>query len=149
MRALAITYAEEQYRAWGDLLHSAQTGETAFEKQFGTSYFAYPAQHPEADRVFNEAMTGYTIQLVGAVVDAYGFSPFKTILDVGGSYGTLLAAILRSHPVARMNTYSPPKSMQISSSSGPACSKIPYGRVQRFRSTALWCRLRATKTLIL
>jgi hypothetical protein len=101
MRALAIMYAEEQYRAWGDILHSVQTGETAFERQFGTSYFAYLAQHPEADRVFNEAMTGWTTQLVGAVVDAYDFSPFKTVVDVGGSYGTLLAAILRSHPVAR------------------------------------------------
>lgn len=101
MRALAIMYAEEQYRAWGDILHSVQTGKTAFEKQFGTSYFAYLAQHPEADRVFNEAMTGYTTQLVGAVVDAYDFSPFKTIVDVGGSYGTLLVAMLRSHPGAR------------------------------------------------
>jgi hypothetical protein len=101
MRALAIMYAEEQYRAWGDVLHSVQTGKTAFERQFGTSYFTYLAQHPEADRVFNEAMTGWTTQLVGAVVDAYDFSPFKTVVDVGGSYGTLLAAILRSHPAAR------------------------------------------------
>jgi len=101
MRALAIMYAEEQYRAWGDILHSVQTGETAFERQFGTSYFTYLAQHPEADRVFNEAMTGWTTQLVGAVVDAYDFSPFKTVVDVGGSYGTLLATILRSHPAAR------------------------------------------------
>src|SRR5437870_103416 len=60
MRALAIMYAEEQYRAWGDVLHSVQTGETAFERQFGMSYFSYLAQHPEADRVFNEAMTGWT-----------------------------------------------------------------------------------------
>jgi hypothetical protein len=60
MRALAIMYAEEQYRAWGDVLHSVKTGEPAFEKHFGTSYFAYLAQHPEADRVFNQAMTGYT-----------------------------------------------------------------------------------------
>jgi len=101
MRALAIMYAEEQYRAWGDVLHSVRTGKTAFEKQFGTSYFAYLAQHPEADRVFNEAMTGYTTQLVGAVVEAYDFSPFTTLVDVGGSYGTLLAAILRRHPAAR------------------------------------------------
>jgi hypothetical protein len=101
MRALTIMYAEEQYRAWGDVLHSVQTGKTAFEKQFGTSYFAYLAQHPAADRVFNEAMTGYTTQLVGAVVDAYDFSPFKAVVDVGGGYGTLLAAILHRHPVTR------------------------------------------------
>jgi hypothetical protein len=74
MRALAIMYAEEQYRAWGDVLHSVQTGEPAFEHHFGTSYFGYLAQHPESDRVFNEAMTGWTRQLVDAVVHAYDFS---------------------------------------------------------------------------
>ena len=101
MRALAIMYAEEQYRAWGDILHSVQTGETAFDQQFGTSYFAYLAQHAESDQVFNEAMTGWTAQLVGAVVEAYDFSPFRTIVDVGGSYGTLLAAILHANPAAQ------------------------------------------------
>jgi hypothetical protein len=98
MRALAITYNEEQYRAWGDLLHSVRTGEPAFDHQFGMPIFAYFAAHPEADRVFNEAMTGWTTQLAGAVVDAYDFSAFTTVVDVGGSYGTLLAAILRCNP---------------------------------------------------
>jgi hypothetical protein len=98
MRALAIMYAEEQYRAWGELVHSVRTGEMAFDHQFGMGYFEYLAQHPEADRVFNEAMTGWTHQLVGAVVDTYDFSPFKTVVDVGGGYGALLAAILQSNP---------------------------------------------------
>lgn len=101
MRALAIMYAEEQYHAWGALLHSVRTGETAFEQQFGTAYFDYLARHPEADRTFNEAMTGWTAQLVGAVVEVYDFSPFKTIVDVGGGYGTLLAAILQSNLAAQ------------------------------------------------
>jgi len=64
------------------------------------SYFAYLAQHPEADRVFNQAMTSYTTRVVEAVIDAYDFSPFKTIVDVGGSYGTLLAAVLQSNQTA-------------------------------------------------
>lgn len=101
MAALAIMYAEEQYRAWGNVLHSVRTGETAFEQQFGMSYFAYLAQHPDADRVFNAAMTGWTMQLVDAVVATYDFSPFKKIVDVGGSYGTLLAAILQSNRAAQ------------------------------------------------
>ena len=101
MRALATMYAEEQYRAWGGLLHSVRTGEMAFDHQFGMGYFEYLAQHPEADRVFNDAMTGWTHQLVGAVVDVYDFSPFKTVVDVGGGYGTLLAAILRRYPGTR------------------------------------------------
>ena len=62
MRSLAIMYAEEQYRAWGDVLHSVRSGDRAFDRRFGMSYFEYLAQHPESDLVFNEAMTGWTMQ---------------------------------------------------------------------------------------
>ncbi len=45
MRALAIIYGEEQYRAWGDVLHSIKTGEIAFERQFGTLLAAILNRH--------------------------------------------------------------------------------------------------------
>ena len=35
------------------------------------------------------------------MLDAYDFSPFGTVVDVGGGYGTLLAAILRRHPATQ------------------------------------------------
>jgi hypothetical protein len=101
MRALAIMYAEEQYRAWGDLLYSVRTGEPAFEHQFGMGVFEYFSKNPEASTVFNEAMTGWTRQVADAVVGSYDFSPFATVIDVGGNQGTLLAAILRSHSASR------------------------------------------------
>lgn len=101
MHVLAIVYAEELYRAWADMLHSVRTGQPAFEYQFGMPVFEYFARHPDVDRVFNEAMIGYTNQVAGAVVGAYDFSPFRSVVDVGGGYGTLLAAILRSNPKAR------------------------------------------------
>jgi len=101
MHALAITYNEEQYRAWGELLHSVKTGGIAFEHLYGMPAFEYFAQHPEADRVFNDAMVGWSNQVAGAVADTYDFAPFRTVVDVGGGYGTLLAAILRNNPDAR------------------------------------------------
>jgi O-methyltransferase domain/Dimerisation domain len=101
MRALAIMYAEEQYRAWADILHSVRTGGPAFEHQVGMGYFEYLGQHPEADRIFNEAMVGWTNQVAGAVAGTYDFSPFGTVVDVAGGYGALLAAILRRNPNAR------------------------------------------------
>lgn len=101
MRSLGIMYAEEQYQAWGEALHSVKTGETAFPRQFGMDYFPYLADHPESNRVFNEAMTGFTAQLVGGVLEAYDFSSLGTVMDVGGSYGTMLAAILRRNPGIR------------------------------------------------
>ena len=101
MRALAITYNEELYRAWGDILHSVRTGQPAFEHHFGLPVFTYYAQHPESDRVLNEALASYTTQLAGAAATTYDFSPFKVVVDVGGGYGALLAAILRRNADAR------------------------------------------------
>jgi hypothetical protein len=98
MRALAITSAEEQYRAWGEMLHSVRTGEPAFDRQFGMGLFEYFAQNPEAGAVFNKAMSELTDQISDAIANSYDFSGFGTIVDVGGNRGTLLAAILSANP---------------------------------------------------
>jgi O-methyltransferase domain/Dimerisation domain len=101
MRALAVMYGEEQYQAWGDMLKSVATGDTAFDRVFGTSYFPYLAGHPESNETFNQAMTGWSALLDAAVLAAYDFSQFQTMVDVGGGYGRLLAAILRTYPRMR------------------------------------------------
>jgi predicted O-methyltransferase YrrM len=83
------------------LEHSVTTGAPAFPHTFGAAYFDYLQAHPDADEVFNEAMTGLSVHLFGAVVDAYDFRSFGTIVDVGGSYGALLSTVLRAAPDAR------------------------------------------------
>ncbi|MBA3868619.1 MAG: methyltransferase [Anaerolineae bacterium] len=98
MRALAIMYGEEQYRAWGDALWSIQTGSPAFDRLFGASYFQYLADHPESGATFNTAMTGWSAQVASAVVETYDFSDSGMVVDVGGGHGTLIAAILATHP---------------------------------------------------
>lgn len=101
MRSLAIVYGDELYRAWADFLHSVQTGQPAFEHHFGMGPFAYYAQHPDAGHIFNEAMIGYTNNVAGAVAAIYDFSPFTTVVDVGGGYGALLASILQQSRTQR------------------------------------------------
>ncbi|MBI3300999.1 MAG: methyltransferase [Deltaproteobacteria bacterium] len=98
VRAAAIMFGETLYRAWSGLLQSVQTGETAFGHVFGTPIYQYFAQHPEAAAVFNEAMIEMTTQVAAAVVAAYDFSRFGKLVDVGGGYGTLVAAILQATP---------------------------------------------------
>lgn len=101
MRSQAIMHGDEQYTAWADVLHAVRTGEIAFERRFGSSYFGYLSQHAEADVVFNDAQAGYTKTAAGAVVDTYDFSPFKTVVDIGAGYGPMLIEILRKHPHLR------------------------------------------------
>jgi O-methyltransferase/methyltransferase family protein len=99
MRALAVS-VEESYQAWGRLLHTIETGETAFDACFGLSRFEYLAQHPEAAAAFNDAMAGMLKQNAARVVDAIDFSRFRRIVDVGGGRGVLLATVLEANPAA-------------------------------------------------
>ena len=98
----AFTLLQEyQYRPWGEVLHSLQTEETAFKMVFGQELFPYLTEHPAAAAVFNEAMTNMTMQVAAAVVAAYDFTQFGTLVDVGGGSGSLLMTILRANPALR------------------------------------------------
>jgi hypothetical protein len=89
------------HRALGELLAGTQTGEPPFRRAFGTDAFTYLAADPEASRIMQDGMESETRAVARAVVAAYDFSPCRTIVDVGGGTGVLLAAILRAAPTAR------------------------------------------------
>ena len=95
------TCGDVQWRTWGQLGHSVRTGGTAFKHVHGMENWQYRAQHPEANAMFNAAMTSFSSQVTGAVVAAYDFSRFGTLVDVGGGLGQLLATILAATPSLR------------------------------------------------
>ena len=85
------------WHGWEEILYSLQTGKTGFEKAFGMPIFDYLGQHPAEASYFSEAMVGFHGAEPPAVAEAYDFSPFKTVVDVGGATGNMLAAILSRH----------------------------------------------------
>jgi O-methyltransferase domain/Dimerisation domain len=97
--AAAICAGDTFYRAWGDLLESVRTGETAFGRVFGAPMFDYLGRQPELAEIFGRYMTGVSADIAAAVAQ-HDFSSFRTIVDVGGGHGTLLAAILSANPHA-------------------------------------------------
>jgi hypothetical protein len=101
IRALAMIHADGLYQAWGDLLFSIQTGQEAFKHHFGMTSFQYFAVHPNLGEIFNQAMVEITGRVAAAVIEAYDFSSCRTLVDVGGGYGTLLLAIMQHHPSIR------------------------------------------------
>lgn len=100
-RALAIMNGEEQYRAWGDLLYSVQTGKTAFDKQYGMPIFEFLSKNAEQAKVFDAAMVGVHGRETAAMLDAYDFSGIKTLADIGGGNGSLLTTVLKKHTTMR------------------------------------------------
>ncbi len=99
MRGMAdFCGSEWTWQAWGELLYSVRTGKTAFDHAFGKPCFDYLAEHKDESEVFNEAMTGFSSMVAPAVVEAYDFSKFGTIVDIGGGHGQLLTSILKANP---------------------------------------------------
>lgn len=84
-----------------ELEHSVKTGEKAFDKVFGVPVFEYLGQRPEDARRFSETMVAFHGAEPPAVAAAYDFSSYKTIVDVGGATGNLLAHILARHTQPR------------------------------------------------
>jgi ubiquinone/menaquinone biosynthesis C-methylase UbiE len=109
VRAFAVMMGEEHYRAWSGLLHSVQTGESAFDHVFGVEFFDYLAQNPQSQATFDAAMADGTDELFGRpLADAYDFSSVRRMVDVGGGNGSVTAAILKLHPRLEAVIYDQP-----------------------------------------
>jgi hypothetical protein len=89
------------WQPWGHLLHSVRTGEYAFRHVYGMDPWTYRARHPAVGAAFDASTTARSRVQVGAVLAAYDFGRFATVVDVAGGHGALLAAILAEHPGAR------------------------------------------------
>ena len=97
MRYVAINVGEEYYRSAGDLLHTVKTGETAFDHVYGKGHFEYLAENPEANRTFNLFMA-QGLRGSANPLESYDFTGKRTVVDVGGGNGTMIATILRANP---------------------------------------------------
>ncbi|MDM7921169.1 MAG: methyltransferase [Pyrinomonadaceae bacterium] len=93
---------EEHWRVYGHLMHSVKSGKPAFDHVHGEPIFSYLFQtNPELGEIFNRAMTSYSHQSIGPILEAYDFSGNQVIADIAGGFGHLLAAVLKEAPEAR------------------------------------------------
>jgi O-methyltransferase domain/Dimerisation domain len=102
LAGLARFVGNPQHREhWSHLTGAVRTGKAAVPELRGKPIFEYLADEPELAEIFNEAMTSVSSFAIAPVVAAYDFTPYPTIVDVGGGHGRLLAAILTAAPAAR------------------------------------------------
>lgn len=90
-----------EWQTLGNLLYSVQTGNAAFKHVFGMDLWEYYAKNPEEHEIFQYAMSSFSAAETSAILQAYDFSAFQTIVDVAGGHGNLLAAILNAYPNMR------------------------------------------------
>jgi hypothetical protein len=101
VRDVVINFGEEMYHAFGGLLHTVRTGETAFDTIYGKPLFAYYTEHAEAEASGSARMLSRTLPVAREVADSDVMDGAGTVVDVGGGPGTMLAEVLSRQPALR------------------------------------------------
>ena len=84
--------------AWTKLMAVVRTGKPSFKDVNGCDQWEYFRRHPDMGERFNKGIAARTSQVTYALLKSYDFSQFKTLIDVGGGLGTVLASILNKFP---------------------------------------------------
>ncbi len=98
---LMLIGSEPWQKAWNNFAHTLATGNNAFEPVMGAGFFEYLDQHPEYGAPFDQWQTILTTLAARAITEAYDFTPFGTVCDIGGGQGILLKSILTANPRLR------------------------------------------------
>jgi hypothetical protein len=111
LNAMAL-YGRYKRPVWDRLTDSVRTGVCANPAGHGAAVFEHLDRDPAAAGIFDRAMAETTRVVAQAVVAAYDFSGCERVVDVGGGYGELLAAILRALPAARGTLLERPRALE-------------------------------------
>lgn len=99
MRSVALLEGEDWlWQSWGNMFNAVKTGISGFEHKFGMKVGDYFAQNSEVSKNFKQGLNKYSAIINNAVLEAYNFSSFSYLVDVGGGYKTLLPTVLKAHP---------------------------------------------------
>jgi SAM-dependent methyltransferase len=102
LHGLAVIYGDDWlWGAYGQMLHSVMTGESAFAHVHGMPFYEHLDRNSHAEAQFQQAMATYSRLEAAAIAEAYDFAAASIVVDVGGGEGALLAALLSAHPLLR------------------------------------------------
>jgi len=87
-------------RPWGHLAGTIHTGTPAAETVFGKPMWEHLDENREFAATFDNAMTRLSALDWPTVRAVYDFTPYATIVDIGGGHGQLLASMLEVSPSA-------------------------------------------------
>lgn len=89
--------------AWGTMLSAVRSGKPAYHEAFGRTFWDDLDAHPEIAADFDRGMgpAGHGTPDARVLFDSTEWSSIRTVVDVGGGTGALLAEVLRTQPHVR------------------------------------------------
>jgi SAM-dependent methyltransferase len=93
-RAFARLMGGELHEAWAELQYAVTTGNPGFDKRHHLPLFQYLCANPERHGVFDAGMTAIHDPETQPVIDAFDWTGYKHVVDVGGGNGLSLLALI-------------------------------------------------------
>jgi hypothetical protein len=93
--------SDQVFKAAGALGHTLETGESAHDFAHGQRMWDYLREHPEDNEHFNFGLGEIRKDEQEHLAKAYDWSTVRSVVDVGGGAGHLLAASLQQNPAMR------------------------------------------------
>ncbi|MFI7194050.1 methyltransferase [Nocardia nova] len=102
VRPWALFIGSPEHREhWSQLPEAIRTGTAVVPQLRGMSFFEYTRSNPRFGKLFNDAQTSVSEMTLQAVLAAFDFTPYPTVVDVGGGHGRFLGEVLRRTPGSR------------------------------------------------
>jgi predicted methyltransferase len=101
VHGIARYLMETHYQPFGELLRTAQTGETAANHLYGMNFTDWIARDPERVAVQSAAMVGVSDGWRGPFLSGYRLPPGDVVADLGAADGSMLARLLAQAPGRR------------------------------------------------
>lgn len=98
VKAMSLGTGNVFFNSMAELLSTVQTGEPGFPKAIGLLPFEYMGKYPDEAKIFDRMMTDIHGGETAPMIGTYDFSPFKTVVDIGGGNGEVITAILQHFP---------------------------------------------------
>jgi hypothetical protein len=92
---------EHVLKSAAELGYSVKTGRSSFEHVYGESFWDRMRRLPDEYEMFNRALADLRSDEHQRIAEACDWSGVKTVVDVGGGAGSLVAAVLESRPDTR------------------------------------------------
>jgi orsellinic acid C2-O-methyltransferase len=97
LRGDVLFYSGMSKGGFADIPEIVRTGRAGHSVTLGPEGFELMGEHPDRLDAMHRTMVGSSRDVASDLCRIYDFSAHRTVVDAGGGYGGLLAAVLQSH----------------------------------------------------